>query len=401
MGTGHNKSVDFSELIPAIESKQVWELEPSDERECNDLPQAVYDALQNPVDFPPLDSAIVPGDRVAIAVDPRVPSVAEIVLGAAKAIGQTEAGAIDIVLTDEARRETLDSIRDVVDSDVNVLVHHSFDRDGLRYLAADTAADPIYLNRYLVDADFVLPIVVSPRDETSESQDLTGVFPRFADSASRLRAASNADQQANDTSGLAWQLGIHVMVSLMTARNGRVTAVIVGTPFDAGQRMKELQQKAPEFPETPSLVVVSLDGDGQQQTWGNAARAVSIAARHADTESTIVLWSEIDSPPTGQLLTLASDSDANARLEPVESGDGFPIWDDTVLIAETIRQVASEHRLLIHSSIDRETIESLGLGVVESADELTRLSESFDSCGVIRAAQFAGSLHSLAPSASE
>lgn len=399
MGTGHKKSVNFSQLIPAIGSKQVWELEPSDERECNDLPQAVYDALQNPVDFPPLDSAIVPGDRVAIAVDPRVPSVAQIVLGAVKAIGQTEAGGIDIVLTDETRPETVDSIRDVVDKDVNVLVHHSFDRDALRYLAADAAADPIYLNRYLVDADFVLPIVVSPRDETSESQDATGVFPCFADSASRLRAASNADQQANDTSGLAWQLGIHVMISLMTARNGHVTTVIVGTPFDAAQRMKEFQQKAPEFPEKPSLVVVSLDGDGQQQTWGNAARAVSIAARHADTDSTIVLWSEIDSPPTGQILALASDSDA--RLEPVESGDGFPIWDDTVLIAETIRQVASEHRLLIHSRIDRETIESLGFGVVESADELTRVSESFDSCGVIRAAQFGGSLHSLASSASE
>ena len=39
-------------------------------------------ALAEPLEFPPLAAGIVPGDRVAIAVDEDVPCVAEIVRGA-------------------------------------------------------------------------------------------------------------------------------------------------------------------------------------------------------------------------------------------------------------------------------------------------------------------------------
>lgn len=379
-----NEWVDFSPLISALRSKQVWEFDPSDEEECRDLPQAVFDALQSPVDFPPLEAAIVPEDRVAIAVDPNIPSVADVVQGAIKAIGLTQASAIDVVLTDEASETTLHAIRDLVDSDVNVLVHHSFERDGLRYLGADQDADPIYLNRYLVDADFVLPIVAARPGDLDGIVDVTGVTPAFADSASRLRFASTSGQQLD----AAWQLGIHLMVTVVPTKACRAATCFAGTPYDADQRRKLSRSEMCCFPETPELAIVSLDGDPQQQTWSNAARAIRLATRHTDPGATIVLWSELESAPEGQLLTLSDDEEFTN--EPIESDDGFPVWDETIWIAAEIRSVAAEYRLMIHSRINRETIESLGLGVVESVEELSCLSESFDSCGVIRAAQFGG-----------
>ena len=385
MSSDSNEFLDFSWIIPSIQSKQVWVISPEDGSDCGDPPQAMFDALQNPADFPPLESAIVPGDRVALAVDPNVPMVSQIVLGAIKAIGLTEADAIDVVLGDEATSETVDAITEIVGDEVNVVVHQSSERGSLRYIAADVAADPIYLNRYLVDADLVLPIVTNHLGNADRVQDLTRVFPAFADSASRFRFQSKTKASENATPETAWQLGIHLMVTVSATKEGRVSSVIAETPFGAQQRLKQLEQR-PAFPEKPTLVVVSLDGDRQHQTWVNAARAVRFAAGQIESGGTIVVWTEIDSAPSGQLLTLGSEVDQCD--EPDQSADGFPAWDDSAEAAQILERCGQEYRLMVHSRVDRESIESIGLGVVGSVDELSRLSVSFESCGVIRAAQF-------------
>ncbi len=57
--------------------------------------------------------------------------------------------------------DQLAEIRSHLADEVEVVVHSSQRRDDLRYLAANASADPIYLNRYIVDADVVVPIVVA------------------------------------------------------------------------------------------------------------------------------------------------------------------------------------------------------------------------------------------------
>jgi hypothetical protein len=397
MSSPPHEFVDFAPLLSALRSSHVAELAGPSQQPCRDIPQATFEALQDPVDFPPLESAIVPGDRVALAVDPNVPSVAEVVLGAVKAIGQTEAGAVDIVVGDEARQKTIDAITEVVGDQANVVVHQSADRDGLRYLAADAAADPIYLNRHLVDADFVLPILVSRAKDVNLQCDLTGVYPAFADSASRYRCqAKQAPKNDSDESSFdtAWLLGVHIMVSVLPTFDGSIEAVIVGTPNAVRERLQASDQETREFKDSPGLVVISLDGDSQQQTWCNASRAIAIAEQHVEPGGVIVLWSEIDtSPKAGRFGNRGGESISS---DHEHSGDGFPIWDDAIAAAETIERVSAEHRLLVHCQVDRDSIESLGLGFVGSSEELARLSEAFDRCGVIRAAQFAGTTYDLA-----
>jgi hypothetical protein len=144
-----------------------------------------------------------------------------------------------------------------------------------------------------------------------------------------------------------------------------------------------------EFPPAAPLVIASLDGDGQQQSWCNAARAIAAASRYAQPGATIVLWSAIEEPPTSRLLNL-TDLEPTPVDENLPEDDDFPVWDGSTESARTLARVASEHRLLIHSRLDEETIESMGLASIESPKELARLSGSFESCGVLRAAQFAG-----------
>ncbi|NND96701.1 MAG: hypothetical protein HKN47_05160, partial [Pirellulaceae bacterium] len=170
-------------------------------------------------------------------------------------------------------------------------------------------------------------------------------------------------------------------------------SVIVGTPNAISRQLEISAQEARAFKAAPGLVVISLDGDSQQQTWCNASRAIASAAKHLEPGGVIVLWSEIDAAPkAGQLGSGGGD---NLSKDREQSGDGFPIWDDGIASAETIGRVGTDHRLLVHCQVDRDSIESLGLGFVGSAEELERLSEAFESCGVIRAAQFAGTTYDL------
>ncbi len=389
MNTLQNAKVNSSRVISSIRSEQRSELYTIGRINSVDVPQATCEALQNPQDFPPLESAIVAGDRVALAVDPNLPSVGQVVLGAVKAISLTAAEAIDIVIGDEAKPETVDAIGQLVGTEANVVVHHPSERDSLRYLGADQAADPIYLNRYLVDADVVLPLVVARPLDTEFRHDLTGIYPSFADSATRYRfqnCKSGAEEFETEISQLAWLLGVQMIVSLWPSGDGGVYDLIAGTPVAIRTRWERIAQWSATFPSPPALVVVSLDGDAQQQTWTNAARAVVTAARVVEPGGTIVLLSQIDSPPTGKLLKLSDQDDRSDR--PPRSDGGFPVWDDSIIAAEKIGRVAAEHRLVIQSRVDRETIEALGLGVVDGVDDLARLSESFRTCAVIRAAQF-------------
>ncbi|MFK8111954.1 MAG: hypothetical protein AB8B91_07115 [Rubripirellula sp.] len=409
MSSPANRRIDFADTIKLLQSEQTWEYETGVRGTCDDVGQAAFDALQRPGDFPPLEAAIVPGDRVALAVDPNVPGVVEVVQGAVKAIQQTQAGEIDVVIGEEATDETLSAMQVVVGDGVSLNRHSSSVRLSLRYLGADESADPIYLNRRLVDADFVLPIVAARPLDTFGGQDLTGIFPAFADSASRSRHRDNlqkiCDQNdfSNGTSSdptlePSWLLGVQIILSVVANSAGDTGRVFAGTIDAARKELKPTRRLPDEFPSAAPLVIASLDGNQQQQTWANAARAVAAASRFVQTEGTIVLWSEIDEPPVGRLFALAEEATPIESEEDQTESDSasltededFPAWDEDTSTAITLARIAAENRLLIHSRLDPDVIETMGLGSVSSGEELTRLSQSFEACGVLRAAQFEG-----------
>ncbi len=390
--------INFADTIGVLASGQIWEYETGTPGKCRDVPGQTFAALHTPVDFPPIEAAIVPGDRVALAVDPNVPGIVEVIQGTIKALGQTEASDIDIVLGDEASDETVQAIQDEVGEETRVVRHQSTDRSWLRYVGADESADPVYLNRLLVDADFVVPIVSGRPLDTYAQHDLTGVYPPFADSATRIRhrqqtvsSSRKSKASAANVTEPSWLLGVQIMLSVTASDDGRPGQIIAGTPDAVRKQLTPSRRLPDEFPPPAPLVIAAMDGDGQQQSWSNAARAFAAASRYAEAGGTILLWSAIADPPSGRLLSLA-DNVKLAEEEAVEvTADGdFPCWDEPTGLAHTIARIAEEYRLLIHSRLDDETIESMGLASISSNEELARLSQSFDTCGVVRAAQFAG-----------
>ncbi len=415
----------FSDTLDVLACKNVWQYESGSDHVCPDVAGATYIALQKPEDFPPFKAAIVTGDRIVLAVDPNVPQIGEVIRGVLRAIATTDAGGVDVVLWDEASDPTIEAIKAELSPTSRVVRHRSADRRSLGYLAADESADPIYLNRLLVDADFVLPIMAGRSWTASRPRDLTGVYPWLADSSARARyrdsppdaVSANAKMAAETT----WLLGVQIMICVFASNDGRVSEVGAGTIKSIEKRLRVDVDDQPDFPPAAPLVIASLDGDRQQQTWANVARAALAAMDHVAPGGTIVLWTDINESPSQSLIRQANQDDVDRqeddRLDAEadenrdddseddsedsstvsdddpegrpDGDDEFPRWDESLAISRLFAEISAEHRLLVHAAIDDEVIESMGLGSVADGAGLCRLSKSFEGCGVLRAAQFA------------
>ncbi|MCG8648859.1 MAG: hypothetical protein MI861_03450, partial [Pirellulales bacterium] len=70
MNSPRSQAVSFDDLIGSLAAQQVWEFDAHTSSTCQDVSQRTLEALRAPEDFPPIEAAIVPGDRVALAIDP-------------------------------------------------------------------------------------------------------------------------------------------------------------------------------------------------------------------------------------------------------------------------------------------------------------------------------------------
>ena len=390
-------TLNFDSLITKITAAESWQYEPAELATCSDVRAATLTALSSPVDFPPIKAAILSGDEVALAVDPNTPQVAEVTKAVVEYLKDCSTASLSVVIGDEARPSTVDAIRAAVGDAAHTYLHDPSDRESLRYLGADQLANPIYLNRMLVDADFILPVTAGRWGDLDRPHDLYGIFPAFSDSASRYRfhQPSDSDELTKaDPHEPAWLLGVQIMLCVTSNSAGLAAHVIAGATESVRKQLRQYQQLAESASSAP-LVIASLDGNDQQQTWLNTARAALAAANRVDAGGTIVLWTKLDEAASGSLMNLSDNGSSREPFTEMSTDGEFPAWDPSFVPAEMLRKVSHEHRILLHSDLASDTIEGIGLGTISSSEELSNLTRSFASCGVLRAAPFSGPTNDL------
>src|SRR4029078_2259616 len=98
---------------------------------------AVLRALGAPLNYPPLDVSIVPGDRVAIAVDANVPCAVEIVRGTLAALTHAgvASGAVPaVVSSSELAQLFRKKLPDVESGGVQIVLHDPDDDANLCFI---------------------------------------------------------------------------------------------------------------------------------------------------------------------------------------------------------------------------------------------------------------------------
>lgn len=420
IGIGHAETVE----LPSSGVVEMWEFHPDRGRRIGSVREAARRAAAAPEDYPPISEAIVDGDAVALAVDPNVPHVAEVVAGVIDTLPHDRIGSLTVVLSGEAQEATAEELRQILaerwivagrpvlpnQSDVperpvisdegsfperggiEITIHDPADRESLGYLAANTAAEPIYLNRRLLDADLVLPIITArPAGSLDPSSLDGGVFPAFADSETQRRLRGEtieaAGQDDREAAEAAWLLGLQVLVAVVPTADAHVARVLAGTPGGI-RRAAEHQVEAGwqrDVSRKASLVFACIDGGPQQQTWDNVARALHVARHLVRPGGTIVVTSRVGQRTGKSLRRLAGNETFEELLQHIKKDRGRQ-----ALAASLLLQLRQEGRVLLMSDLPAGEIEALGIGAVESTDQLLRLVESHDSCAIIRSAQFCG-----------
>lgn len=376
----------------------------SDRPSIDQVEAEVQAALANPTHYPSIAESIVPGDHVVLAIDPAVPELRRVIAGVILALGETEAGQIDAVLWDEASDDQIAMVSEEMGPSSRVMRHCGDRRRDVRYLAADESADPIYVNRLLVDADLVLPIASGRFGFDHETQDCTGIYPMLVDSASRKRFLSGAASEV-PASQTRWLLGVQMMLSIAPNCGNQVCRVLAGAIGWIDEQLSEMG-----LADLPSLgqadLVVAVLEKETPQTWHNATRAIQAAAAIASEDATIVLWSSIADPiPAvsqdvidGEQDEVDTQTDAQIegeQPEAIEDDEDFPAWNADVVVARELAELASRFRLLIRSELENEVVELAGFGAISDADQINRLSQGFDVGCVLRRAAY------LAPAATE
>lgn len=390
IGIGHSQTIE----VPGLAGMETWEFCPDRGQAIIDVAQAAARAVTVPEDFPPLAEAIVEGDQIVLALDVNCPEIVPLLLGLVRAVPLDKLGSLTILLSSEATSQTEREITEALAPypQCEIVLHQPEDRTQLGYLAASAAADPIYLNRRLIDADLVIPVFTArPFGSLDPAVMEGGIFPAFADLESQKRVRQETlagagvdDQEARE---VAWLLGVQFLVSVIPTADARVARVIAGSPPGI-RRAVEHQIEATwqrDISRKADLVFACLDGNQQQQTWDNVARALHVARHLVRPRGSVVITSRLESPVGAALHRLAANVDFE-RLQAQLAKDKHR----DALAASLILEIRQEGRLLMLSRLPAEEVEGLGIGAIEHPSELLRLIPGHRSCAIIRAAQFCG-----------
>lgn len=368
-----------------------------------DLHANMVAALENSLGLSSLDQVIVPGDVVALAVDPAVPSLPEAVGHVARWLCErgTAPANLKVVIAShegglaEVVRAGLERILGSVDLDASQIAIETHDADDpqrLAYVAANEASDPIYINRTLVDADVVIPIGCTRHASHLDYLGAFSLFPLLSNRETlgmffQLRKLEEPSQRASLQSWAdqaAWWLGLLASIQVVPAAGDGVAAVFSGLMEQVESASQEAFEQLWKAEVAPSdLVVALLDNNASQQSWRGVMRSLWTATRFVKPGGTIVLCTELQADvgrPFKRLTDVHDSREAIARkLDKDDSDDALP--------AAVILQATADYHVYLASGLRPGIVENMGMGAIATAEQLAHLVGQHPAWAVLSSAQ--------------
>ena len=358
-------------------------------------------ALDQPVDYPPLKESVFTGDVVAIALQHDLVRPAEVLNALLDYLLTLNVEPSDItvvlpgVLTEMFGISADECQSKVVDGEdqplqpppifqlqkefhsINCQVHDPENSAGLSYLCANEAGDPIHVNRILVDADVVIPVGGPSFDLDPRFQNC--VYPTFGSSAviARYSDSGSVDSIADclaETELANDSLGAFFTIEATAGPGECLSSFVAGVRQSAAaEAAKEAAKLWTVDCETDfEAAVLSIESQAHKQSWHNFVAALDVGSRLVAEGAPIVVWSEISTTPGKEIRKACA-----ARFEET-------IPDSLPKSMQHLAAILKDHPVYLRSKVARGKLEDLGLSVIESVEELKRLTASAKRCVVLR-----------------
>jgi hypothetical protein len=356
---------------------------------------AIEEALEHPRDFPAFRQLFVPGDRVAIALDPEIPQ-ADVVLGAiVEVLGRAgvESETLTIVCPAPAIEESAGAIAPAAP----VEIHDPDDRARIAYLASTRDGRRVYLNRSITDADVVVPVGLLRYDsDVGYRGPWSVLFPGLSDRQT-MRSLRNgpgsgipeADRgrraaRLEEASEVTWLLGSQFYFGIVPAARG-ILEVVAG--LDAAVRSHGIDTVDRNWtmtaPEAAELVVAGVGGSSVPATLADLAAALETASGLVRRGGRIVVLSRATGaigPALQRLSTVEEPGEALAALRGLEEADDYSI-------ARRIAAAAAWADLFVASGLDAEFVEGLSIAPLERPEQARRLAANAGSVTFVSRAE--------------
>lgn len=385
-------SVDADRLVASREApKQLETVEDS-----------IRQALAAPLDFPPLEQAVIPGDQIVIALDSGTPA-ADVILAAIWEVLDGRGVDPDDVLVlqpqgtgPESSLDPRGGLPEFVSERISWRIHDPEQTEGGHYLATSSFGERVYLAPELIEADLVIPVGPVAFDSVLGYRGTYSVlYPGLSDAESIARALGHGHHELEPADqrplrqlidDIGWLLGVQFCVQVVPAAGSGVAGVWAGWPESVFRVARECLEASwrVEVDERSDIVVASIESDAGGHGWDQIGRALGVARNLVTREGRILLLTDLDETPgDGLQLIRGADTPADA-LSPITS-----LAPSDLVSATQCVEAADWARVYLLSQLDSGLVEDLFITPLEHPDDVERLLAQPGQCLIVENAQHA------------
>lgn len=253
----------------------------------------VAQALEKPFGFESMRRAITPDDHVSIVVDDQLPCLAEMLTAIFEHLisAGVQPDAVTIVLSPPASNQGfIDDLPDEF-ADVKVEVHNPADEKRHAYLATTNGERRVYLNRTVVESDFIIVLTGRRFDPViGFIGAVDAIFPALSNAKTieEFQGKPPAENpfaeksEQTESEEIAWLLGTPFFIQVIEGEGNAIHAVVAGLANSVGEGVRLQKERwVSVFEKRADLVIASAIGDetALSNALANAARVVAVNGR--------------------------------------------------------------------------------------------------------------------------
>ena len=340
-----------------------------------------HQALLEPVEYPPLNQIVFPGDSVAFVVQDDLHSEKAAAEGLLNCLPQILTESSVFFVLPKAGVFTKEEVDDWTKrfADLNLSlsfeVHDPEDKNGSAYIAVNKDGDPLYVNRVIFDCDVVVPI----RQRTRDVSTVASFYPRYSNLENRERLRSATPKTVNAEVRLVEEsLGIHFVVEVETNPGGDLLQVVAGEREKVVRTETKAMVNGWEVDQLADGKVVLATIESPNPTWEQFFDALINSSMSTQNNDRIIIASDIENSPSDierTILQLQFETDH----ERIES-----LFAELPVRFKAIPGILEDKSVYLKSKLDESEIEELGLGYIESEDQIQRVLDQAESGVLLR-----------------
>ena len=365
-----------------------------------DFSAELEEALNAPLDFPPLELAFFPDDHVTLALDRDTPEAASLLAAVWKVLVKRNVQPENVLIIQppnttgakyvDPRVKLPKSVR----NRIGWKIHDPAGKDACLYLSTTSSGERIYLARDVVDADIVVSIGQIAFDPILGFRGTNSVFfPGLSseDSVHRARGQGHRELRPDDDRPIrqvidevGWLLGTQFTIQVTPSAGGGVSHVLAGAVDSVHRHGKQLlaEDWLVQLEFRADIVVAAVEADAGGHGWEQIGAALAAARNLVVKDGKIVILSELQAELGDGLELLRHSETPGDAIGPLRK-----MLPPDLTAATQLAAAADWADVYLLCKLESDLVEELFAIPLESELEVTRLLEHTGQCAFLPSAQ--------------